>query len=172
MRTEIEKTQPSTSKQSRESEPSPRSNPGAGPIRCQGEPISLSHVVTDEPGYEEIRYVPENDSVLYVAVRSNDGPERFESMPVSKFSEIHGADAAYTRVREVTIERLGTDEFSKGIGDGRLILFIYGQTHAISLHELVETAPRSATVDVAINGYKRSINFPVYADHTTEIHPD
>jgi hypothetical protein len=117
---------------------------------------------------DDFEYFPGNKSVQFVFARSGDTPVKSHIRLVSEYSASKAPDAAYARVSGVTSERLGTNEFGGGSGDERITIRIIGQSPAVSVSELVEPAPRHATVELTINGYTNSYEFPVYTSHIGE----
>jgi hypothetical protein len=156
----------------------PETTPGAGPIRCKGDPISLNRVVEDKPGYDDnFRYFSDNMTVRYVASIGSDGqPARFNQEPVSEFAKFKGIEKANEEVRAVTMDRMGEGQFSGGgWGNGKIYVEVRSKKNEkppTPLDRLVRTAPETAIVDVAIEDYEETFRFPVYAQHTEVIKPD
>jgi hypothetical protein len=153
-------------------------------VRCRGDPVSAERSVTDEPGYEDddMEYFPENETVRYVAARSRGEPAKYSTIAFDDWASLECAEAAAVRTREVTADRLGTDEFGSAIGrppefaDGddsvvRLSLETRVEdgetvsTPTVSRDQLADAAPRSveATVSLADEEFSRTV--PVFAHH-------
>lgn len=153
-------------------------------VRCRGDPVSAKRSVTDEPGYDDdnVEYFPENETVRYVAARSRGEPAKFSTISFDEWASIECASAATERAREVTADRLGTDEFGSATGiapesadveesvvrlhvatrveDGETV-----STPSVSRDRLAEVAPRSVEATVSLGGDEFSQTVPVFARH-------
>jgi hypothetical protein len=153
-------------------------------VRCRGDPVSVERTVTDEPGYDEddMEYFSENETIRYVAARSGDEPALFETISFDEWASIECAEAALERVREVTTDRLGTDEFGSGMGvppdvaeTEDLVVRLHVATHVedgetvktptLSRDELAAVAPRTVEATVSLEGEEFSRTVPVFAQH-------
>ena len=160
-----------------------RSDPPSGPVRCRGEPVSAERTVDDPTGYDDgIEYFPENGTVRFVSVRSGDEAVRFDEMSFERWASVECAEAGLERVRAVTEDRLGTDEFGSSIGQSPGLLpsndlvvrldvatrVEDGETAAppaVSLSRLADAAPRSVDATVTLAGDTFSRTVPVFAEH-------
>lgn len=155
------------------------------PVRCQGEPVSAERTITDEPGYEDgLEYYPDNETVRFVAARSGGEPAEFGTWTVEEWGAIESAEVGLERAREVTADRLGTNEFASGVGtppeatppearaisleivteldrDGEVI-----STSPVSLSQLVEAGPRSVAVTLSLDSKTFERTMPVFAKAT------
>lgn len=158
----------------------------AGPVRCEGDPVSTKRSITDHPGYDdEIEYFRSNRTIRFVAASSRGEPARFDTWSFAEWGRLTTAKVGLDRVREVTADRLGTRDFVSGMGrppagaatksaviwvhigtkldrDGDVI-----STPAVPFSDLVESAPRSADVTVSLEGDSFSRVVPVFADTGT-----
>ena len=155
------------------------------PVRCQGEPVSAERSITDEPGYDDgVEYFPGNETVRFVAARSGGKPVEFDTWTVEEWGAIESAEVGLERAREVTADRLGTNEFASGVGtppeatppearaislevvteldrDGEVI-----STSPVSLSQLVEAGPRSVAVTLSLDSRTFERTMPVFAKAT------
>jgi hypothetical protein len=161
----------------------PTGTPAAEFVGCRGDPVSAERSVTDESGYDDnMEYFPENETVRYVAARSGDEPAMYSTIAFDEWASIECAEAAAVRVREVTVDRLGTDEFGSAIGrpptfaDGDdVVVWLSLQTRiedgetvstpTISRDQLADAAPRSVDTTVSLDGDEFSRAVPVFARH-------
>lgn len=92
---------------------------GTDAVRCRGDPVSVERTVADPAGFDtdEIEYHPENSTVRYVKYQSGGEPVAFGTMSFERWGSTECAEAGLERVRAVTAERLGTDEFGSAMGD-------------------------------------------------------
>lgn len=153
-------------------------------VRCRGESVSVERSVTDEPGYDEDNreYFPENETIRYVAARSRGEPAAFETISFDEWASIECASAATERAREVTADRLGTDEFGSGTGvppeiadtEDLVVRLTVStrveggetvETPTLSRDELADAAPRSVEATVSLEGDEFSRTVPVFARH-------
>ena len=159
-----------------------RSDPSSKPVRCRDDPVSVERAIADPPGYDDgIEYYPDNGTVRFVAVRSGDAAVRFDEMPFNRWASMQCAEAGLERVRAVTEDRLGTDEFGSGVGQSpglfpsndlvvRLNVATWvedGETAnppAVSLSRLADAAPRSVGATVSLAGEEYSRTVPVFAE--------
>jgi len=164
-----------------------RVGPTEQPVRCRGDPVSAERTVVDEPGYEDdMRYFSSNSTVRIVATRNADGPVSYESVPFAEWADWESGEAATERVRAVTADRLDTDEFGSGYGDGPAsaetdqVVWVSVSTRdtddgtvtpTVSLPALADAAPRSVEVTVSLEGDERSKTLPVYARHRISAFP-
>lgn len=152
------------------------------PMRCQGEPVSAERSMSDEPGYEDgFEYFPSNETVRIVAARSGGEPVRFKSMSIERWSQFESGKVGLQRVREATATRLGTSDFSSGVGDPpaststdsiaiRLgVVTEFDQqgevisTPSVPVSKLVATAPRSVDVTMSLKEHTLTQRIPVFA---------
>lgn len=160
-----------------------RSEPSAMPVRCRGEPVAVERSVTDEPGYDDdIEYFPDNETVRFVTIRSGDEPLEFDTWSFEEWGAIECAEVGLERVREVTADRLETDEFGSSIGQppeffssDSLVIWLEVATQVedgetvntptVPLARLADVAPRSVNATVSIKGDTFSRTVPVFAEH-------
>jgi hypothetical protein len=154
-----------------------------GPIRCRGDPVTAERSVTDTPGYgDDVEYFPENETVRFVATRNADGPVSFGTWSFVEWGSIEAAKLGLERVRAVTADRLGTDEFGSGMGqppdffpDDEMAVLLNVSTRVedsetvstptVSLSRLADVAPRSVEATVSLDGDEYSRTVPVFAEH-------
>ncbi|WP_135828702.1 hypothetical protein [Halorussus halobius] len=129
---------------------------------------------------DEVEYVPENDTVRYVAAyRSTDSgddspPERepvYETVPFDEWAETECASVAADRVNEVMADRLDgeTDGVSAGVtkADGEMAVLVVHQTMSdregdlvseptVSYERVKRVAPERVGVTVEFSGQTRS----------------
>ena len=160
-----------------------QSKPSSKPVRCRGEPTTAEGSVTDEPGYEDdMKYFPSNETVRVVTLRNSEGPAGFSTWSFEEWGKIECSEVGVERVRNVTADRLGTDEFGSSIGqppgffsadasviwvevttqteDGETV-----STPTVPLARLADVAPRSVDVTVSLEGDTFSRTIPVFAEH-------
>lgn len=163
-----------------------RQAPYAGPVRCRGDPVAVVQTYMDQPGYEDDReYFPENKTLRYVAATSGGEPALFNTQSFEEWGSIECASVGAKRVRNATASRLGTDDFSAGVGHpgGRepssstevaIVLTVTTRnnvgesvrTPPVPLARLADVAPRTANSTVSIEGDTFSRAVPVFASHT------
>lgn len=162
---------------------------GTGPVRCRGDPVSVERSVADRPGFDDgIEYHPENGTVRYVKYRSGGEPVAFDTMSFEQWGSIECAEAGLERVRAVTADRLGTDEFGSAMGDPPGVRLPVGRswqppavtlhvgtmggpdgpgssesTPSVSVSELADVAPRSVEATVSLDGDSYSRTVPTFA---------
>lgn len=163
-----------------------RENDLRGPVRCRGDPVSVEKSVTDEPGYEDnIEYFPSNKTVRFVVARSRDEPISFDTWTFEEWGRIETTEVGMNRVQEATATRLGTDDFSYGMGQppddastDKLVVWLeIGTTYnrdgetintpTIEFANLVDAAPRSVDTTVSLKDDEYSRTVPVYARSVT-----
>ena len=160
-----------------------QSKPSSKPVQCRGEPTTAEGSVTDEPDYEDnMKYFPSNETVRVVTLRNSEGPAGFSTWSFEEWDKIECAEIGIERVRGVTADRLGTDEFGSSIGqppgfssadasviwvemttqteDGETV-----STSTVPLARLADVAPRSVDVTVSLEGDTFSRIVPVFAEH-------
>lgn len=160
--------------------------PSPTPVRGRGEPISVERSLSDEPGYEDDReYFPANKTVRYVAATSGGEPVDFETISFEEWAPTKSTEVGMKRVQEVTPTRLGTDEFTAGMGvppesaqtEGLVIWLTVAtrtddgetiSTPTVPLPRLADVAPRSVDVTISIEGDAFSRTVPVFARHLEE----
>lgn len=172
--------------QTPETTETPPQNDSKGPVRCRGEPVSVEQSITDEPGYDDnIEYFPSNQTVRFVVARSRDEPISFDTWTFEEWGRIETTEVGMNRAREATKNRLGTDDFSYGMGqppddastDDIVIWLEIGATYdrdgetintpSVEFTNLVDAAPRSVDSTVSLEGDEYSRTVPVFARSVT-----
>lgn len=156
-----------------------------GPVRADGDVVSIEDTRTDEPGYEEdgFEYFPENRTVRTVATTSGGEPTSFSTKPFNEWGDIESAEVGATRAAAVTARRLEVDFIANGIGqapagaasDEFAIKLEVSKTigsegeveswPVATFPALKQAAPRSVEVTLSVEGDTVSRTVPVYVKY-------
>lgn len=157
-----------------------------GPVRPDGEPISVDRTITDDPGYEQdnVEYFPQNKTVRYVKLRSGDEPLEYGTWSFEEWGEIESAEVGAARARTVTARRLGVEEVGSGMSsppddaetEGMVITVQISKAlnrdgevvswPVATFPALKESAPQSVDVTLSIEGDTVSRQVPVYVSYS------
>jgi len=151
----------------RDTEPTPEQDIVWGPIRGQGEPISVEKTLTEDPGDG---YNPTNKTVRVVMTRDGMGdPEDVEQMPFGEWVAFQAPNFGRDAAERTTSERLPSD-MSVGSSysappddaptDDAVIVLYVGEE--VSADTGGSAAPHSVDVTVSYNGSQASYSVPVY----------
>lgn len=152
----------------------------SSPVRCEGAPIETTKEFSDDLAkLDDIEYLPENESVRYVAVKSGTEPVSYGQIEVSEWLDRELVRSAQERVRSVTKQRVGSAGFGSSVHDAppdsprQKAVFLtltttwydgeIVDTPSTEIDALVSAAPRSADVEVTFRGRTERRILPVYA---------
>lgn len=167
--------------------PAPTSAPnptddGQDWLRARGNPVTAERSFVDESGYDDdFEYFPENGTVRVVTARGGDKPRSFADWSFEEWGKFRAGHIGRERVRTVTAERLGHDNFYSSLGQPPLGATAVGMTitlyasvsddeprptstPAVGLERLADDAPRSVEVTVSLDGDAFTHTLPVYVD--------
>lgn len=152
-----------------------------GVFRCQGDPVSVDQSLP--AGEEPAAYFPSNDTVKYRALIGSDHVE-YDTMSFERWTVIQTAEPAQERVLTAVADRIGA-EVGTGLrrapnAEGpSLCVWLYvldpeaiegTHTPPVTLQDVVETAPQSAHVTLAVDeetfsqdSVSRAV--PVFTEH-------
>ena len=153
------------------------------PTRAEGASVTTERTIVDEPGYkdDQFEYLPETNTVRYVAGTSLAGITEFETTSFEAWARREAASIGFQYAEQVTETRLWADGLNSGVGrppgadttteelaiklemlkvvdrDGNV-----SEWPPVRFSELVATAPRTVDVTVTIAGNTYTDTFPVY----------
>lgn len=153
---------------------------GSDPVRCEGAPTETGKEFSDDlAAVDDAEYLPGNETVRYVAVKSGSTPVSYGRIGLSEWLDRELVQFAHEAVRSVTEQRVGDAGFGSGVhdapsdssrqkavfltlsttwDDGELV-----DTPSTEMDALVSAAPRSADVEVTFRGRTERRVLPVYA---------
>jgi len=155
-------------------------NQNSEPTRCKGKPTSVEQSLADKSGYEDgFSYFQKNNTVRIVTTRNSDGPASFKTKSFDEWASIQCADMGISRVREVTANRLGNDEFGAGLtsspegSQSRSVVLNVVTTDGqadksenpapIDFTQFVRVAPRSVDATISLDDKTFSRSVAVFA---------
>lgn len=156
----------------------------AGPKRADGDAIEIERTIPNDPGYDDddFQYFPRNGSVRIVLAEAGGEPVEFRTIPFDDWAETEAASLGADSAKRTTADRIGSNAFATGIGrvpeaernDGTVILVsirhLYDRegnlidSPEVALSELVESAPRTARVDLNVEDRNYEASFEVFCE--------